>query len=348
MAPEDKVQLTQQYNAVSAPVVPGTAHGLVSVVDNATRNGQHVFFGEPHLDGMIIKQYAVLAQNPQLFKVAAQNGIKNLALEFPSGMQQDVDNFVAGKISATEFKKNLNDGFISPWLETEHDKRAFQDHFTQTIQNAKDAGMKVHFADVSWQKIMHHQGPPEVQAWEKRLTEKYQQEKPSVSLQDYALAELEKMPQQEKEHLIKIASESIEDARHARFDDTEQYSYLRERIPHGEGIMGVVGMSHLDNNLDEKRHHKTMGIDDYLTAEGARVTTIEMHTSNTTRTMKNEYDRTGAKALDRPDYTVVLDKNVIMDKDGGLMGQVDKPMPDRTESDRYASQKPAVGLPAYQ
>lgn len=101
----------EKYNLASgySTHLPNTeaSPGLTSLVDKATRNGGHVFFGEPHTDGVMLKQYELLANNPDAFKVAAQNGVKHLALEFPSDFQSYADDFVAGKIGRDEFKKGL-------------------------------------------------------------------------------------------------------------------------------------------------------------------------------------------------------------------------------------------------
>lgn len=336
---QEKGRLTEQYNAADSARA-GTAPGLVSIVDRATRGGQHVFFGEPHAEGMILRQYEILAQNPQLFQVAAKNGVKHLALEFSSNNQEIVDDFVAGEISESIFKKNIGKKFDSVWLKTEEDKKAFIDDFTRTIENAKAVGMKVHFADVNWREITQDKGPPEFQAWQERVQEKHKQEKSPLPLAKYAEEEFEKMPRREREWLTDRVLESGEAERHRRFDDSEQYSYLRGRIPMGEGIMGVVGLGHLDNNLDEKRHHKTMGIDDYLVAEGSKVTTIEMHTTASKKAVDDFYQSTGARKSDLPDFTVLVDRQMILDKDGGVLAKLDKPMPDQKE-ERYTPYRAA-------
>ncbi len=334
---ENKNSLTRAYNDADT-LRAGTAPGLISLVDKVTQGGQHIFFGEPHADGMLIKQYQALADNYGIFRAAAHNGVKHLALEFPSEMQSDVDDYMAGKITRDDFKKALSGGFESPWTQNEDEKNAFLENFTRTISNARSAGMSVHLADVSWREVFEDKGTPEMQAWERKLTEKYEREKPSMSLQDYAQAELDKMPKDEKEKLMKMAQDHVDSVRHRRMDDSEQYAYLRQRIPQGEGIMGVVGLSHLDNNLDEKRNHKTRGIDDYLTEEGGKVTTIEMHTSKSKEIMQDMYEATGVRAVDRPDYTVILDRKEIMSGEDIRIGRIDRPLPEQ-EDTRLASLK---------
>lgn len=338
----DKGRLTETYNTADT-LRAGTAPGLISLVDNVTRGGGHVFFGEPHTDGMIIKQYETLAENYGIFRAAAHNGVKHLALEFPSGFQPDIDDYMAGKVTRDEFKDIVSTKFTSGWLETEQDKEAFSENLTRTISNARAAGMKVHAADVTTgDMIDNHEPSPEVLAWNQYVTQKYVRDNPQMSLEDYATQEFKKLPRDEQEKLNTKSQEFLnngqfkkfandeeqEAARHKRLDDFEQYAYLRERIPHGEGIMGVVGLSHLDNSLDEKRNLRTRGIDDYLAEEGGKVTTIEMHTSGSKKTMEDMYAQSGVRAVDPPDYTVILDQKAIIAAEDRQIGRLDRPLRD--------------------
>ncbi len=334
---EDKGRLTAAYNAADT-LRAGTAPGLIDLVDKVTQSSQHVFFGEPHIDGMATKQYEMLANNYGIFRAAAHNGVKHLALEFPSGYQPDVDDYMVGKISQDELKKKLSEDFSSPWFKTEQDKDAFLDGVARTIGNARSAGMKVHLADVTSNELASEMLPPQVQSLVDEHREKNSLSKEGMVNDSELDTVINEQPPEQRGHLRDMVQKHLDEWWIKRMDDSQQYSYLRERIPQGEGIMGVVGLSHLNNNLDEKHNHKTRGIDDYLAEEGTKVTTIEMHTSKSKEIMQNLYAETGARAVDRPDYTVVLDQKEIISGEDVRIGRIDRPLPEQ-EDMRLASYK---------
>ncbi len=295
--------------------------GLTALVDRATKGGNHVFFGEPHIDGMVVKQYEMMANNPGMFKAAAANGVKHLALEFPNSLQYAADDFTSGKSSRAEFSNQL-DQFQTNWAEGAA-KGAFKENFIRTIEHAKGAGMKVHFADVKADQDLANFDPPSVQALEKKLTEQYTQEKPGMTLNDYVVQKMNEMPAEEHAKLRRDIDEHTEKWRMSRFDDTAQYLYLRERIAPHEGIMGVVGMDHLNNSMDQKAGHKIMGIDDHLEAEGKKVTTIEVHTEKTKGFISDVAATTNRLPQDQPDYVINLDKRTIESQSDGAVARMD-------------------------
>ncbi|QQG35592.1 MAG: hypothetical protein HYS17_08680 [Micavibrio aeruginosavorus] len=183
--------------------------------------------------------------------------------------------------------------------------------------------MKVHFADVTW-KDMQDMSTPEAKAVEKRMVEEYERDKPSMSMQEFAVDFVARMPEEERDSLLKGLKARQEELQLQRFDDSEQYSYLRERIPQGEAMMGVVGLKHLDNNLDGKMGVKTRGIDDYLEEEGGRVTSIEVHSQRTYDYYKEEYQLNRTAKNDPPDYTIILDDKRILDRAGSDVGRLDR------------------------
>lgn len=315
----EKYNLASGYSSYEPQ--PGTSPGLTALVDKATRNGGHLFFGEPHVDGMIIKQYELLGNNPEAFKVAAKNGVKHLALEFPHEFQSHLDDFMAGKTTRSEFKKGLDD-FGTPWAEGAA-LDAFKENMIRTVENAKDAGMKVHFADVTW-KSMQDFSTPESRALEQKIMKEYEEKKPDVTSHQYIMDYVANMPAQERDDLLRGLKERQEEMQMQRFDDSQQYSHLRQRIPMGEGIMGVVGLKHLDNNMDVKAGVKTRGIDDYLEEEGGRVTSIEVHTARTHGYYKEEYQLNSTAKNDPPDYSIIVDQKRILDRAGNDAGKLDQ------------------------
>lgn len=313
-----------------------TSPGLTDLVDRATKGGNHVFFGEPHVDGMIVKQYELMANNPEMFQKASANGVKHLALEFPNSLQYAVDDFTAGKSSRAEFADQLN-AFETNWAAKDA-KGAFKENFIRTIEHAKDADMKVYFADVKVNDDMANFYPPSVVALETKLNDQYDQEKPNMMRETYIAQKTRELPEEE---LIKIRRDMdahTEQWRMKRFDDTDQYLYLRERIPPHEGIMGVVGMDHLNNSMDQKAGHKIMGIDDYLEAEGKTVTTIEVHSGKTKGFVREVAAATERLPQDQPDYVINLDQRTIESQRDGAVAQMDGTTEVRMSTDRRIQQ----------
>lgn len=295
--------------------------GVTDLVDRATKGGNHVFFGEPHVDGMVVKQYELMANNPEMFQKASANGVKHLALEFPNALQSSVDDYTSGKTTRAQFSERLND------FETNRAaggaKGAFKENFIRTIDHAKAAGMKVHFADVKVDDDIANFYPPSVMGLEKRLGKQFDQEKPDMTRDAYIMQKSAELPEEERAKLRRDMDEHTEKWRMGRFDDTAQYLYLRERIPLHEGIMGVVGMDHLNNGMDQKAGRKIMGIDDHLEAEGKKVTTIEVHTGKTKDFMREVATDMQRLPQDQPDYVINLDKRTIESQSDGAIARMD-------------------------
>lgn len=315
--------------------------GLTALVDRATKGGNHVFFGEPHIDGMVVKHYELMANNPEMFQKASANGVKHLALEFPNGLQSAADDFTAGKTTRTQFSNRL-DMFQTNWAGGPA-KEAFKENFIRTIENAKAAGMRVHFADVKAEEDLANYYPPSVLALEQKLGAQYDQEKPGMTREAYFAEKTSQMPEEDLAKLRRDIDEHTEQWRIKRFDDSAQYLYLRERIPPHEGIMGVVGMDHLNNSMDKKAGHKIMGIDDHLEAEGKRVTTIEVHSGKTKGFTSEVAAVMQRLPQDQPDYVIDLEKRTIESPGDGAVARMDD-APEMRLADRRAPQASASVL----
>lgn len=275
----------------------------------ATRGGNHVFFGEPHADGAIVKQYELLAQNPDMFKAASQNGVKHLVMEFPAGLQSSVDSYQKGAINRQEFRNDLEQ-FGTPWAQGAA-RDSLLDNIVKATDNAHAAGMRVHFADVKATESMETAQPPILQAWAEKVDAQHKSQGLTMPLDDYALQQLRAMPEKEREVLNNAVEEHGRKWESRRMDDTAQYLYLRERIPPHKAIMGVVGMSHLNDTANHNADRKITGIDDYLEQEGRKVTTIEVHT-NRTRGFTDALNRASDITVsDPPDYVLNLDDRTI-------------------------------------
>lgn len=312
-----KQHLAEQFNIASeySTYQPQQNHlpGLAALVAQATADGNHVFFGEPHVNGMILKQYEILADNPDVFINASQNGVRHLTLEFPNELQSKVDNYLAGNMSRSEFQnqlfKNPFQSFETPWV-TGDAKLAFEEAFIQTIDNATAAGMRVHFADMK-SNIFNENMLPEIKDLENRLDANYQADNKGMTFREYMADFVSNMPPEEKERLQKAVDAHTQQTMVQRLDDVEQYTYLRSRIPANEGIMGVVGMRHLDNNIDAVAGRRVMGIDDYLESEGRKVTSIEVHDRQTRGYVAATYAADNTPPRDPPDYTILVDEQKI-------------------------------------
>jgi|GEM_PF-6583038 len=319
-------RLTEKYNIAASYSSHMSDYrkspGLTDLVDRATRGGNHIFFGEPHLDGMMVKQYELMANNPDMFKAASKNGVKHLALEIPSGMQLYVDNYVSGKTSRADFLENMKD-LQTVWASGDANQ-AFRENFVKTVENAYRAGMKVHLADVKANADIANLYPQSIKDMESALTGRYGKEKPNMTLNEFFEQEMAMLPETTRTQLHADIQQHQEKWRMSRFDDTEQYLYLRERIPPHESIMGVVGLTHLNNGMDKAAGHKIMGIDDHLEAEGKKVTTIEVHTHKSKGVMADLAQVPGREAEDLPDYVVDLDNRTIADKQGQEIAKLDK------------------------
>lgn len=315
----DKFNLAGGYAAHTADHRASPA--LTQLVADATKGGNHVFFGEPHLDGVMVKQYELLANNPEMFKSAAQNGVKHMVLEFPAVLQDSVDQYTGGKINRDQFKESLQT-FNSLWIRGEA-RESFTENFVGAIDNAQAAGMKVHFADVKANQSVDTIYPDSIKQMTATLEAQYAKEKPGVPLLDYIGREMQKLPADERARLLKVVDDHSEQWQKTRMDDTEQYNYLRNRIPAQDGIIGVVGLAHLNNSANHNAPYKINSIKDYLEDEGRKVTTIEVHTTNSRAYMREFYEDTHNTALRRPDYTVNLDQRTIEGAQGRVVSTLD-------------------------
>lgn len=326
---------SHQHDARSSP-------GLTALVDRATKGANHVFFGEPHIDGMVVKQYEMMAHNPEMFKAAAANGVKHLALEFPNELQPDLDKYQSGAMSRVDFSQRLND-FDPLWFKDKGVKEQFKENLIKTIDNASAAGMSVHFADLKVTSDLKNMYPPSVQLKELELAADCREKFSDIPLQSCIAEQSAKLPIETLAQLQRDIEAHQERWAINRVDDTAQFLYLRERVKPNEGIMGVVGMSHLNNSMDQTAGHKIMGIDDYLESEGKKVTTIEVHTGKTKGFTRDLAVETGRIPQDPPDYVIDLDKRTIESQQDGAITGMDSAIETRlTEQYRQPSVRPAA------
>lgn len=284
---------------------------LAALTDSITGHARHILFGEPHVNGNTLKAYEMLAQTPGIFTASARNGVKHFCVEFPHSFQEHVDQYRAGKISRDELHYQLFDEshwhYIAMTL-TGDATAQFQRDFIQCIDNALAAGMQVHLADVA---VSHDLPiPQELVDLAHELTTRHAKEKSELPVQQYIINSYTALPDTERQRLDKIYDDFQEARRRLRMDDTEQYQFLRGRFPAGQGIMGVVGLGHLDGNADPAK-----SITGLLRAEGAEVACIELYDQeNALSFIKELYRLTSRIQQSQPDYTVIMDEHALLDR----------------------------------
>lgn len=327
-------ELLKKFNAAAmvsdAAPVPPARPWLGDLVETALRaegRPAHLLFGEPHVNGAYLETFLTLAENPGIFEAAARNGVRHFVLEFPTGFQKSLDDYVRHERDREKFLWYVFDNpffhFITPWVAGEAAAQ-FKTAFGAVIDNALAAGLTVHFADLTCNKFLGDM-PPEFGEMEKKLAERHEAEKSSLPLQQYIAEYVQNLPREEQLALVDTFTRFQYAKRISRVDDTEQFNYLRERIPANEGIMGVFGYAHLDDSVATG-----IGLNSHLEREGAAVTTVEIYNNRNTRDfMDATYAASGAVKRKPPDYTVVLDEDRVLDKN---LGPVDAaaPRPART------------------
>lgn len=285
---------------------------LARLVESSAEQAQHIFLGEPHFNGMSLKTYELLAQNPEVFTTAAKRGIRHFCPEFPNEFQSHVDAYSQGKISRKELHYNLFENpkwhYVCMTL-AGNAVPQFQESFLQTIDNARAAGMSVHLADVT-SALGTFTPPKEITDLGMELVKRHSAEKSQVPIVQYITDYFAHLPEAERDRLDKIYDEFQTRRRNERMDDTHQYQYLRSRIPAGEGILGVVGLGHLDNS-----GNKDCSITRFLREEGAQVTCIELFDQRNSQEFLTElYAASGWIKRSPPDYTIILEQKELLDR----------------------------------
>ncbi len=286
---------------------------LGGMITSILETSHHIYFGEPHINGNFLKTYEMLAQNPAIFDAAAKKGVKHFALEFPEQLQHHLDDYAAKEITREEFRRrvfeNPHERFATPWLAGDAMKQ-FESNLIQAIDNAHAAGMKAHFADVSWQIMVSSTPPPELQQFQLAIMRAHRKEKSKLSGEEFARQYLEKMPAEERGKIEKIIADFQSGLIKERLDDTDLWLHLRGKVDKGDRILGVAGLGHLDNSVGTGK-----GINNQLKADGESVAVIEVYDSRNTQAFTAELQKgRGNVNRDLPDYTIILEENVVLDK----------------------------------
>lgn len=324
--------------------------GFAELVDRETRSSKHLMLGEPHLDAMTDRTFALLADSPEAFEKAAGNGVKHLVLELPQSHQGKVDDFMSGKISRDEMKAYLRDAPFSS-IQADGGDEALQarrrelmaENITRTFENARDAGMKVHCVDTSSDRFLNEALNPMLPSFAP-YREAYLAEHPEDSallaakdggamtrFTEYFIEKTDALPEDERERLLETARKEFDDhifaSRVSRFEaDLEIYGLIRERIPPNEGMIGVFGTAHLENQVDFRAERSVRGVDDLLEEEGASVTTIGLRSRGSDATLAETNREFSYVPIDPVDYTIYLDDGVMLDRGKNPIGTLESGM----------------------
>lgn len=326
----------------------------------ALENSDHVLFGEPHINDMILKSYQFL-QKDFPFEIAHENGYRHLVLEWKHRHQHSVDQFMEGEIGGSELQDRLfnrehplRPTGLAPELHGE-----FQSTFMDVLQKAKAAGFKVHMADYTaestWAKLNQIPFPAELtayeaeeaQAWNRKLNtdedlksrlftgnsdEAMSSPVPSVLHQERSQHYKDfyaGLPPERQQRIKEIYQELYAEMRRVvgdnRGDDRIQFEQMSQSIPAGEGVIGMVGSGHLNNSFGEH------GIDELLPG---KVTSIELNANHQMRRQISEIllkkDSNG-NPPDPPEMTIMLDE-------GRVYGRNMEPLGHKPDQPRYLPQ----------
>ncbi|MDB5492453.1 MAG: hypothetical protein JWO78_2302 [Micavibrio sp.] len=308
-------ELLNQFNisAIYSASIPDRAEEdwLNKFIDIELESSEHILFGEAHINGTILKTYALLAKNPKVFQTAAEKGIGHLSLEFSHTFQPYLKQYGQNKISRKEFQYRLFEDPLWHYVPSSlsgNAEKQFRDYFLQAIDNALVAGMTVHFADFSCERMVSAQQKELVEIEVKIEKERLETE-PQVPFEQYAFKYIMKLPQEERSRLVGLWMTSEKSKMDLRLDDTEQYNYLDSRMKSGEGLWAIAGFSHLDESAPG-----SLGLAQHLRQAGAKVTSVEIYDRPETRCYFQACYAMSERVKGRqPDYTIMLDENSIFD-----------------------------------
>lgn len=300
------------------------------VVESSAKG--HVLLGEPHTDGMALQSYRFLAENPKMFQDAAKNGVKHLALEMPQALQGKVDDYVSGKIDRAQLERTLYHEFQTPWVEGS-DKKEFGRSVVDTIDNAKNAGMKIHMADVSWSDVSLTQGTAglnpstvrEIERVEKDISKAHAESGSKESIQAFSKTYMDSLSEDKKAEMLSLSDSIGAQKEWERMNDEEQYAHLRKEIPANEKMMMMVGVKHISGvsvtlpESDPRSGTDPKGIDRFLKEEeGHAVTTIGLWASDDQKkslTAGDPENKTGSVTWKGTDYSASFDSGKVSSED---------------------------------
>lgn len=305
-----KFNLVTTYTSHSPDLSDRTS--FINLLDKVSRDARHVFLGEPHLNGNLLKTYEMLARNPAIFGTVSRNSMRHLALEFSHDFQRHLDKYAAGGITREDFRYHLFQDplwhYKTPWLSEEAEKE-FHEYFIMAVDNAIAAGLSVHFADFTCEKFTYASPPDELVALESQLVQKHKAEGSETPLAQYVFNHILTLPRPEQIRLVTLVKDFEQKKLTERSDDSLQYNYLSALLKDREGILGVVGFSHLDNSMAN-----SAGIVQCFRAAGQKVVCVELYDKRATQNYFQEWYRAqNREKRTLPQNIYIMEENAVFD-----------------------------------
>lgn len=246
----------------------------------------NTLIGDEHANGTMAKIYKIMAENPAIFRQAAENGYTVFSIEFPSELQKFVDAYQNGEIDKHTLRLELlesdyqitHQDWLGPISRDEH-----IENLAQIVINAHEAGLTVLFADPNSSKEVQLLIDQINDAEQKMITaiqDKYEAihgTRPQITTVDEAQNALDGLPANIRNEIQQQAAQTLDNITQTwqkmRYDDTDEFEYIRDHLTDTGGVLGLVGIAHLTN----KYGPDIPGIDDLLEKLGS-VGTIGVHT----------------------------------------------------------------------
>lgn len=280
----------------------------------------HAFIGEIHPYCGHVFNHQILQNNPEIFSGLIEQGKVHLVLEIPQAYQEPVDRYMQGEIDEdslrTEMFGSYRNTWDPKWVQGEQDIELFQNSIVETIQSARAAGMhSVLLVDdlaeegldvVSWQ------ADPEIESFLKDAYQSYAQTAQDMSFRDYLAEQVVGLPEEDRNRFLSTF-EKYSVPEQDRLNDFGEARMIMNRVPDGEGVFGIYGMSHLVNAMDPDAAWLP-GLDDLLERFGDSVGVIAIFPhSSALSYFDSEVRREGpnAKILDLPERTITLKEGVV-------------------------------------
>lgn len=118
---------------------------IVAEISSATSSHQFTILGDTSHSSESIRDFL---KSPELVDAAQKGGVKHIFLEYPAGLQDEVDQLRRGEITKEEFAENISTQFNGWFTNKTEEIKHFSD-MADFILDAQKSGIAVHFADVT-------------------------------------------------------------------------------------------------------------------------------------------------------------------------------------------------------
>lgn len=239
------IQLSRNFGASASPENRQLVRGFGDFIDTRTKDGQSVLIGDPHRNATLPNTLKLLAESPEAFEAASCNGAKHFLIELSVDLQDEVDTFLKTG-DDTAFRQAIENYELT--MTGEIYQADFWNDTLKTMQNAYNAGMRVHLIDNNADMYAEISDPyikEYVTAIENRL---------GGRLKDFSTSQISNAAEEYtaehpdvREKLLAALQREKDADILARTDDGKWLSYIRdERGIHAtEPMIGVFGARHI-------------------------------------------------------------------------------------------------------